>query len=199
MTEPTEPTGLTEINASPRPESGDLTGKRVIVIGGGLAGCEVALQLARAGVSVELLEMKPLKRTPAQHSDQLAELVCSNSFRSDDIHNAIGLLKWEMRRLGSAIMEAADAAGIYIPRLCALDGLHPYGACRICTVMVNGRPQAACTQPIAQGMMVQNETEAVFWWRKAAGLGLPGAMYNLGVALELGRGASQDWDAAVRR
>ena len=71
---------------------------KVIVVGGGLAGCELSLQLARAGVAVKLIEMKPLKRTPAQHSDQLAELVCSNSFRSDDIGNA--MLKNAMEKLG---------------------------------------------------------------------------------------------------
>jgi [NiFe] hydrogenase diaphorase moiety small subunit len=60
---------------------------------------------------------------------------------------------------GQTIMEAADAAGIYIPRLCAMDGLAPHGSCRVCTVMVNGRPQSACTQPIAQGIVVDNETE----------------------------------------
>ncbi|MCA9537399.1 MAG: methylenetetrahydrofolate--tRNA-(uracil(54)-C(5))-methyltransferase (FADH(2)-oxidizing) TrmFO [Myxococcales bacterium] len=80
----------------------------VKVIGGGLAGCEVALQLARRGVPVRLYEMKPQRRTPAQQSDALAELVCSNSFRSAHVANAIGLLKWEMRAVGSAIMAAAD-------------------------------------------------------------------------------------------
>jgi [NiFe] hydrogenase diaphorase moiety small subunit len=60
---------------------------------------------------------------------------------------------------GQTIMQAADEAGIYIPRLCAHKGLSPYGACRVCTVMVNGRPQAACTQPIAPGMVVENHTE----------------------------------------
>lgn len=82
--------------------------EQVQVIGGGLAGCEVALQLARRGVPVRLFEMKPLQRTPAQISDHLAELVCSNSFRSANVANAIGLLKWEMRHVGSAIMAAAD-------------------------------------------------------------------------------------------
>jgi methylenetetrahydrofolate--tRNA-(uracil-5-)-methyltransferase len=84
----------------------------VKVVGGGLAGCEVALQLARRGVPVELIEMKPLQRTPAQSSDKLAELVCSNSFRSANVANAIGLLKWEMRATGSAVMEAADASAV---------------------------------------------------------------------------------------
>lgn len=85
---------------------------QVTVVGAGLAGCEVALQLADRGVAVRLFEMKPKKRTPAQVSDGLAELVCSNSFRSANVANAIGLLKWEMRHVGSRIMEAADAAAV---------------------------------------------------------------------------------------
>ena len=60
---------------------------------------------------------------------------------------------------GQTILEAADEAGVYIPRLCAFKDLSPYGACRVCTVMANGRPQAACTQPIAEGMVVENDTE----------------------------------------
>ncbi len=62
---------------------------------------------------------------------------------------------------GQTIMEAADAAGIYIPRLCTMKDLAPHGSCRVCTVMVNGRPQAACTQPVADGMVVENDTEAI--------------------------------------
>lgn len=80
----------------------------VKIVGGGLAGCEVALQLAERGVPVVLYEMKPERRTPAQSSDDLAELVCSNSFRSANTANAIGLLKWEMRHVGSRIMVSAD-------------------------------------------------------------------------------------------
>ncbi len=60
---------------------------------------------------------------------------------------------------GQTIMQAADAAGIYIPRLCAVHGLSPHGSCRVCTVKVNGRPQSACTQPVAEGIVVENETE----------------------------------------
>ncbi len=60
---------------------------------------------------------------------------------------------------GQTILEAADAAGIYIPRLCAKDELCAFGSCRVCTVIANGRPQAACTQPIAEGMIVENDTE----------------------------------------
>ena len=78
------------------------------VIGAGLAGCEAAWQLAERGIRVRLVEMKPLKMSPAHHSDQLAELVCSNSFRGDRLTNAVGLLKEEMRILGSLIMRCAD-------------------------------------------------------------------------------------------
>ena len=77
----------------------------VVVIGAGLAGTECAWQLAERGVSVRLIEQKPGSRTPAQHSDQMAELVCSNSFRGAALHNAVGLLKEEMRRAGSLVME----------------------------------------------------------------------------------------------
>ena len=82
----------------------------VHVIGGGLAGSEAAWQLAQAGVPVVLHEMRPVRSTEAHQTDQLAELVCSNSFRSDDAdYNAVGLLHEEMRRLGSLILDAADA------------------------------------------------------------------------------------------
>ncbi|MEM9592272.1 MAG: FAD-dependent oxidoreductase, partial [Pseudomonadota bacterium] len=82
----------------------------VHVIGGGLAGSEAAWQLANAGVPVTLHEMRPMRQTEAHKTDGLAELVCSNSFRSDDFEtNAVGLLHEEMRRCGSIIMRAADA------------------------------------------------------------------------------------------
>jgi len=82
---------------------------KVTVVGAGLSGCEAAWQLAQRGISVTLIEMKHLKKTPAHVSEDFAELVCSNSFRSDELANAVGLLKEEMRRLGSIIMECADA------------------------------------------------------------------------------------------
>src|SRR5262245_35676675 len=82
----------------------------VHVIGGGLAGSEAAWQLAEAGVPAVLHEMRPVRATDAHKTDQLAELVCSNSFRSDDaVNNAVGLLHAEMRRCGSLILAAADA------------------------------------------------------------------------------------------
>ena len=80
----------------------------VTVVGGGLAGTEAAWQLATRGVPVVLHEQKPLRRTAAQHGDQLAELVCSNSFRGAALGNAVGLLKEELRRAGSLVIAAAD-------------------------------------------------------------------------------------------
>ncbi|HEX9241183.1 MAG TPA: methylenetetrahydrofolate--tRNA-(uracil(54)-C(5))-methyltransferase (FADH(2)-oxidizing) TrmFO [Anaeromyxobacter sp.] len=85
---------------------------RVTVIGGGLAGSEAAYQLARAGVPVDLVEMKPARRTPAHLQEGLAELVCSNSLRSDNPANAVGLLHEELRRLGSVILSSADATRV---------------------------------------------------------------------------------------
>jgi len=67
---------------------------------------------------------------------------------------------------GQTIMAAADGAGIYIPRLCSMEGLVPHGSCRVCTVMVNGRPQSACTQPIAPSMVVENDTEELLGIRR---------------------------------
>lgn len=81
---------------------------KVRVIGAGLAGCEAAWQLAKRGVETELYEMKPVKKTPAHKSDMFAELVCSNSFKAARINSAAGLLKEEMRRMGSLLMECAD-------------------------------------------------------------------------------------------
>src|SRR5258705_10861281 len=82
----------------------------VHVIGGGLAGSEAAWQIASRGVPVIMHEMRPVRATAVHKTSALAELVCSNSFRSDDHeHNAVGLLHAEMRRLGSLIMRAADA------------------------------------------------------------------------------------------
>src|SRR5881394_1169084 len=84
--------------------------RKVHIVGGGLAGSEAAWQLASAGVPVVLHEMRPVRGTEAHLTDQLAELVCSNSFRSDDAqNNAVGVLHEEMRRAGSLIMRAADA------------------------------------------------------------------------------------------
>ena len=85
-----------------------MSDRTATVIGAGLAGCEAAWQLAQKGIHVRLVEMKPVRMSPAHHSEQLAELVCSNSFRGDRLTNAVGLLKEEMRLLGSLIMRCAD-------------------------------------------------------------------------------------------
>lgn len=93
----------------------------VDVYGAGLAGSEAAWQIARQGVKVRLFEMKPQKYTPAHHSPLFAELVCSNSLRSSQLTNAVGLLKEELRRLGSLIMEAADATAVPAGAALAVD------------------------------------------------------------------------------
>ncbi len=94
---------------------------RVRVLGAGLAGCEAAWQIATRGVPVTLVEMKPSKRTPAHHSNGFAELCCSNSLRSDALSNAVGLLKEEMRRVGSLVLEAADATRVPAGSALAVD------------------------------------------------------------------------------
>ncbi len=83
-----------------------------VVVGGGLAGCEAAWALAARGVDVTLYEMRPAVRTPAHRTDRLAELVCSNSFKSVELGNAHGLLKAELRRLGSLLLECAESARV---------------------------------------------------------------------------------------
>ena len=93
----------------------------VTVIGAGLAGCEAAWQLAQRGISVTLKEMKPHKMTPAHHSAGFAELVCSNSLRSDQLENAVGLLKEELRRCGSLILRCADETRVEAGGALAVD------------------------------------------------------------------------------
>ena len=93
----------------------------VRVVGGGLAGSEAAWQLAERGVRVELHEMRPVRQTPAHHTDRLAELVCSNTFKSTEVTNAHGLLKAEMRSLGSLILECADEARVQAGSALAVD------------------------------------------------------------------------------
>ncbi len=93
----------------------------VVIIGGGLAGCEAAWQVARRGCPVRLYEMKPGRKSPAHQSEQLGELVCSNSFRSDDPHSAVGLLKNEMRKLDSLLMKIADQTAVPAGKALAVD------------------------------------------------------------------------------
>src|SRR6185295_12430135 len=95
--------------------------KAVRVIGGGLAGSEAAWQIASRGVPVIVHEMRPVRPTLVHKTDRLAELVCSNSFRGDKLDNAVGLLKEEMRRLGSLILSAADRARVPAGAALAVD------------------------------------------------------------------------------
>lgn len=109
----------------------------VKVIGAGLAGCEAAWQLAQRGIPVRLLEMKPNKMTPAHHSPDFAELVCSNSLRGDRLENAVGLLKEELRRLNSLIMACADATRVEAGGCLAVDR---YGFSAMVTEKIRSHP-----------------------------------------------------------
>ncbi|WP_027407342.1 methylenetetrahydrofolate--tRNA-(uracil(54)-C(5))-methyltransferase (FADH(2)-oxidizing) TrmFO [Anaerovibrio sp. RM50] len=96
---------------------------KIIVVGAGMAGSEAAWQAANRGIKVDLYEMRPVKNTPAHKTDLFAELVCSNSLRGAGLENAVGVLKEEMRRLGSIIMEAADATKVPAGGALAVDRL----------------------------------------------------------------------------
>ncbi|WP_295720043.1 methylenetetrahydrofolate--tRNA-(uracil(54)-C(5))-methyltransferase (FADH(2)-oxidizing) TrmFO [uncultured Oscillibacter sp.] len=109
----------------------------VTVIGAGLAGSECAWQLAQRGVQVTLCEMKPEKKTPAHETEYFAELCCSNSLRSDQLENAVGLLKEEMRRLGSLILSCADATRVEAGGALAVDR---HGFARLVTERVRSHP-----------------------------------------------------------
>ena len=111
--------------------------EQVTVIGAGLAGSEAAWQLAQRGVNVTLREMKPQKRTPAHVTDDFAELCCSNSLRSDQLENAVGLLKEEMRRLGSLILQCADETRVEAGGALAVDR---HGFARLVTERVRSHP-----------------------------------------------------------
>src|SRR5207245_6191826 len=93
----------------------------ITVIGGGLAGCEAAWQIARRGEKVRLYEMRPVRPTPAHRTDRLAEIVCSNSLKSDQPYNASWLLKEELRRLGSILIRIADSVRVPAGSALAVD------------------------------------------------------------------------------
>ena len=111
---------------------------RVTVIGAGLAGSECAWQLAQRGIDVTLCEMKPEKKTPAHLTEHFAELCCSNSLRSDQLENAVGLLKEEMRRLGSLILSCADATRVEAGGALAVDR---HGFAALVTEKVKNHPR----------------------------------------------------------
>ena len=93
----------------------------ITVVGGGLAGCEAAYQIAKRGIKVKLYEMKPKKFSPAHNNKRLAEIVCSNSFKSNAITNACGLLKEELRRLDSLLIKIADETSVPAGQALAVD------------------------------------------------------------------------------
>ena len=109
----------------------------VTVVGAGLAGCEAAWQLAERGIPVRLMEMKPQKMTPAHHAPDFAELVCSNSLRGDRLENAVGLLKEELRRVGSLILTCADATRVEAGGALAVDR---YGFSGMVTEKIRSHP-----------------------------------------------------------
>jgi methylenetetrahydrofolate--tRNA-(uracil-5-)-methyltransferase len=128
----------------------------VTVIGAGLAGCEAAWQLAQRGVDVTLCEMKPEKKTPAHTTDNFAELCCSNSLRSDQLENAVGLLKEEMRRLNSLILSCADATRVEAGGALAVDR---HGFARLVTEKIRSHPhitvrEGELTELPAEGTLI---------------------------------------------
>src|ERR1700704_3542302 len=122
----------------------------VHIVGGGLAGSEAAWQVATLGVPVVLHEMRPLRTTAAHKTASLAELVCSNSFRSDDReHNAVGLLHEEMRRLGSLIMRTADANQVPAGGALAVDR---EGFAAAVTAALDGHPLVEVSREEVSGL-----------------------------------------------
>ncbi|MBK8251236.1 MAG: methylenetetrahydrofolate--tRNA-(uracil(54)-C(5))-methyltransferase (FADH(2)-oxidizing) TrmFO [Polyangiaceae bacterium] len=147
----------------------------VTIVGGGLAGCEAAFQLAERGISVALLEMKPQKRTPAQTGDSFAELVCSNSLRGAALANAVGLLKEELRRAGSLIMRAADHTAVPAGGALAVDrerfsefitrAIHTHPRISVCTQEVtsipDARPLIIATGPLTTDALASHLAEVI--------------------------------------
>ena len=146
----------------------------VQIVGGGLAGTEAALLLADSGVPVLLREQKPDRRSPAHKEDGLAELVCSNSFRSDNPHNAIGLLHEELRRLGSPVLAEADRARVPAGDALAVDRaafsealtrrVHAHPLIEVRTGEVTSLPEELCivaTGPLTGEMLARSLADAV--------------------------------------
>jgi methylenetetrahydrofolate--tRNA-(uracil-5-)-methyltransferase len=138
---------------------------RVTIIGAGLAGSEAALTLASRGVSVRLLEQKPKQRTPAQSSDSLCELVCSNSFRGAALSNAVGLLKEEMRRVGSFVMQVADVTRVPAGGALAVD--RDKFSARMTELLLENPLIELCGERIdintRSRILVENSVEVVFF------------------------------------
>src|SRR5438045_9119867 len=130
----------------------------VTVIGGGLSGSEAAWQAASQGVRVTLYEMRPARPTAVHKTDRLAELVCSNSFRGDKLDNAVGLLKEEMRRLGSLVMRAAEASRVPAGAALAVD---PERFADIVTETLTGHPLITIVREEIASVPASSEREPV--------------------------------------
>jgi methylenetetrahydrofolate--tRNA-(uracil-5-)-methyltransferase len=147
----------------------------ITVVGGGLAGSECAYQLAERGADVTLIEQKPLTRSAAHHLDGLAELVCSNSLRAADMHNAVGLIKEEMRRCGSLIMACADKTAVPAGGALAVDrelfsaevgkriDAHPriQRVARVVEAIPSERPVVIATGPMTGELLTQDLARAI--------------------------------------
>jgi methylenetetrahydrofolate--tRNA-(uracil-5-)-methyltransferase len=131
---------------------------RVRIVGGGLAGTEAAWQAASRGVPVTLHEMRPVRATAVHKTDRLAELVCSNSFRGDKLDNAVGLLKEEMRRLGSLVMRAAEASRVPAGAALAVDRER---FSEIVTQSISGHPQITVVRDEVAAVPASSEREPV--------------------------------------
>ncbi len=129
----------------------------VTIVGAGLAGCEAAWQLAQRGITVNLREMKPNKMTPAHHSPQFGELVCSNSLRSDQLENAVGLLKEELRRCKSLILHCADQNRVEAGGALAVDR---EGFARSVTQAVRTHPKITVTE--GEVTTIPDEGQVIF-------------------------------------
>ncbi len=148
----------TELSERPVPAAPNGAGMSIEIIGGGLAGCEAAWQAASMGVPVVLHEMRPVVRTAVHQTDRLAELVCSNSFRGDKLDNAVGLLKEEMRRLGSLIMREADRVRVPAGAALAVDreqfaegvtrAIHGHSLITVQRGEVTSVPESAVDRPV---------------------------------------------------
>lgn len=155
--------------------------RKVVVIGAGLAGSEAAWQIANAGVNVELYEMRPQVMSPAHHTGNFAELVCSNSLRAAAIENAVGLLKEEMRRLDSIIMKAADANRVPAGGALAVDR---DGFSRFITDALKQHPKV---------MIINEEVRDVPWQREDAVIVASGPLTSPPLSQALGRLTHEDY------
>lgn len=127
---------------------------KVIIVGAGMAGSEAAWQVAQRGIKVDLYEMRPVKNTPAHKTDLFGELVCSNSLRGAGLENAVGVLKEEMRRMGSIIMEAADATKVPAGGALAVDRL---GFSRYITEKVSNHPNVTVIHEELQSIPYEDD------------------------------------------